>query len=128
MADRRNEFAERMRNRPIGKSMLKEEIWNDVPDKIGKSMGGQQFFFDEEARAIHRVGIGLGLGWRLPRYVQRKDRINHIQVRLGEKGLLKMLFLNTGDEPSDGSEVITVRKNLQYADLRGNYEHVMYGE
>jgi hypothetical protein len=107
---------------------LPGEIWNDVPDKIGRSMGGQEFFFNEEARAIHRVGIGRGLGWRLPKYQQRKDRINHVYVYQSRiTGLLEMRFCNSSENPEDGTEIILNVPDLQYADLRTTYEKVMYG-
>jgi len=113
--------------RKIPRSCTDEEIWNDVPAKIATAMGGQQFFFDEEARAIHRVGIGLGLGWRLPKYKQRADRINHVTVSLF-RGLLKMEFLHSTENPEDGSECIRAFYGLQYADLRNIYEITMYGD
>lgn len=117
------------KDRPIAKSLLPGEIWNDIPAKVATAMGGEEFFFDEEARAIHRVGIGLGLGWRLPKYKQRKDRINHITVSVSRKnGLLVMQFFHSTEHPEDGGELIDSRPNLQYADLKSVYQEVMYGE
>lgn len=112
--------------RPISPSLRGEEIWNDIPGKIGRAMGGQAFFFESEATSIHRIGIGLGLGWRLPRYVQRKDRINHLQVRINSRGLLNFYFLNSGENPADGADLIHAVRNLQYADLKPTYERVMH--
>lgn len=119
---------DRWMRRPIPTSLLPGEIWNDIPGKIGQAMGGQQFFFEEELTAIHRIGICLGLGWRLPKYRIRHDRINHCVVRINRAGALNFYFLNSTDHPEDGDgEIIALRKNLQYRDLRPNFEEVIHG-
>jgi len=38
----------------------------DPPRLIQRALGGGEFFFEIGARAIHRVGLVLGLAWRLP--------------------------------------------------------------
>lgn len=115
--------------RKIAKGCTNEEIWNDVPAKIGKAMGGREWFFEEEATAIHRLGISLGLGWRLPQYqaVQRPDRVDLITVRLNRRGLFDMEFLHCGEAPPNEAEPLRGISNLQYADLKPTYEREMYG-
>jgi hypothetical protein len=114
------------RDRPIAKSLQKEEIWNDVPHKIGQAMGGREWFFEEECTALHRVGIGLGLGWRLPAYKQRGDGIDLIRVALDAHGTLAMQFLHCGGRPPSEADTVRTVERLQYRDLRATYERVMY--
>jgi hypothetical protein len=122
-----NEFARRMLQRPVAPSLSAGEIWNDIPDKIGRAMGGREFFFEEEATSIHRIGIGLGLGWRLPKYKQRADGIDMISISyIG--GLLSIAFLHCGERPSYEAELVKEIGGLQYADLRPTYEREMYGQ
>ena len=57
-----NAFAKRMLDRPIPPS-LTQPYHFDPPSVISHAMGGREWFFESEARAIHRTGVFLGLGW-----------------------------------------------------------------
>lgn len=116
-------------HRPIPESLRGGEFWNDVPDKIGKAMGGREFFFEAEATAIHRIGISLGLGWRLPKYMQRSDGIDYIKVEVNKHSkLLDMTFLHAGDRPPEEAEAVVLLVGNQYGDLRQLYEVTINGQ
>lgn len=117
-----NAFAKRMTERPIGKSMT-EPYHDDPPSRIGYAMGGREWFFETEARALHRIGIFLGLGWRLPKYVQRPDGIDMVRIVVNPvNGALDIQFLHCGDRPPEEAEPIRGVGGLAYADLRETYE------
>lgn len=70
--------------RPIGKSLTDPPPF-DPPRLIQETLGGRQFFFDIGARAIHRVGLLLGLGWRLP-FGEAADAIDFVQISVEKLG------------------------------------------
>lgn len=91
-------------------------------------MGGREFFYEAEARALHRIGIFLGLGWRLPKYVQRPDGIDMVRVVVNPvNGALDMQFLHCGERPPEEAEAIRGVGGLAYVDLRKTYERELNG-
>lgn len=122
-----NEFAKRMLNRPIPPS-LTDPFHVDPPALICRAFGGREWFFDNEACAIHRVGIFLGLGWRLPRYVQRPDGIDMVRVTTERHhGALSMLFLHCGDRPPEEAETVVSHYGVPYDQLLETYERTLNG-
>lgn len=115
------------RPRPIPPS-LTEPFHVDPPALIAQHMGGREWFFEIEARAIHRIGIFLGLGWRLPRYVQRPDGIDMIRIVINRLSrALDMQFLHCGDRPPEEAECVVLLCGNKYGDLRGLYEVTLNG-
>lgn len=116
-----------MTERPIGKSMT-EPYHVDPPALISQAMGGREWFFETDARSLHRIGIFLGLGWRLPRYVQRPDGIDMVRVLANPiYGTLDLQFLHCGDRPPEEAEAVRGVGGLAYAQLRETYERELNG-
>lgn len=113
------------RERPIGKS-LTEPFHDDPPMNIANTLGGREFFAENEVWALHRIGIFLGLGWRLPRYVQRPDGIDMVSIHM-VGGVLDITFLHCGDRPPYEAELVKQITGLRYADLKPTYERELHG-
>lgn len=103
----------------------------DPPKLISDAMGGRQFFFDVGARTVHRIGLLLGLGWRLP-FGEARDHINLIKVAVDQtvKGRLAFVMgfwkIDRLDEdgcsrPEDAVFIREVR-GVALRDLRSTYE------
>lgn len=118
-----------MLDRPIPPS-LTEPYHDDPPSRISHAMGGREFFFEAEARALHRIGIFLGLGWRLPKYVQRPDGIDMVKILQKSHGpsmppSLTIEFLHCGDRPPEEAEPVRVINHVPYNGLRRTYEEAL---
>lgn len=64
--------------RPVSPS-LREPPPFDPPRLIQEAMGGREFFWEIGAKAVHRVGLSLGLGWRLP-FGEARDGVDFVRV------------------------------------------------
>lgn len=71
--------------RPIPKCCTNEEIFFDPSSQVGKAMGGREFFFNVDARRLHRVGLMRGLAWLLP-FGEARDGIDYIRITIREGG------------------------------------------
>lgn len=95
---------------------------DDPPANIGRAMGGQEFFFRTGAKTLHRIGIFLGLGWRLP-FGEARHGIDYIRVVVNPRtNKLDMQFLHAGERPPEEAEPIRGVGGLSYRELLSAYE------
>lgn len=111
--------------KPMPESLRNAHIplFRDPPDLIGRALGGREFFFNVGASSIHRCGILLGLGFRIP-FGEAKDFIDCIRVYAEEgKPTFRMEFLKYRQK-SDPPEYDLVRQveGVKECDIRKTYD------
>ena len=124
-----NAFAARMMDRAIPPSLY-APYHNDPPSRISYAFGGREWFFEQDARSVHRIGIFLGLGWRLPKYVQRPDGIDMVKiiaetVGFGMEESLTIQLLHCGEQDPEWAEEIKVAHHVPYRSLKQVYEEML---
>jgi len=70
-----HEFAERMRAKAIPEGCTTDpsyRIFRDPPEMIQRAFGGRLWFHETDCKAVHRIGLLLGLGWQLGEYVRKQ--------------------------------------------------------
>lgn len=78
-----HEFALRMMEKPKPASLTSDpaaRIFYDPPEIIQMAFGGRPWFHSTDCRAVHRIGLFLGLGWRLGEYVRKQLDGKHADI------------------------------------------------
>lgn len=139
----RNEFAERMRAKGVPASCQSDashRIFYDPPELIQMAFGGREWFHETDCRAVHRLGLFQGLGWKLGEYVRKQldgptINVNTIWVRARphnisrDEPLYDMYFLAV-EMPEDVLDPLQVhhvhhRAGLTAAQLKPTYAEVL---
>jgi len=91
---------------------------------VSRAMGGPEWFFDIEARYIHRVGLMKGVGFEFPP-ADRGINYCRIEITPGGGGVFDMIFGKRCRESNDLviQEILKIERVLP-SNLRAEFERV----
>ena len=111
--------------KPVPESMRNSHLplFRDPAVEIRDAFGGPVWFFEKGARAVHRVGLFLGLGWRLP-FGECKDYIDQIVVTTEPRTTTYRMEFRRYKQNSDPPESSLIRavNGVKRDDLLTVYE------
>lgn len=76
---------DRLAGRPIPSSLNsdpEQRHFFDPPEYIQRALGGREWFFEQGARAVHRIGLFQGLGWEIDPATVERDNLQYTGFRV----------------------------------------------